>query len=402
MPVRIPTLDGKVDYQVLEAFNKIVEHANAMESQNAALQKIVEAIKTPTFDQIRRALSSSGPTPLNLTGLIGTPAALFVPATVGGRGTVPPVDPLPGPTPSPTLACSLDISAGQPGGVPVAPNLRWVRGDFCGVTVPGLPAVAGGSADTSLVFSPHLDRYSAPNQTKILAAHTANHYTHFLLSWPDSRDGNGQSIAQFTATAQAVQAAGFYPVIALFSKDFDGQNPDPSSVDAVLASLIGAGAIPMCKIAWEMNLFNDPGPTTQALIDHVTGILVPAGTRCYVHFSEGYVAWQAPGDPGAAFWEKNQGKLRGIMHQKDLTWDCGMYQARLVDLQIRFGTGAAGWPATSGFGGDNFDIIAWEHTAALRFNTSVSEAQSKIVGTQAISSASAIPIMGSGNGCPVV
>ncbi len=147
-----------------------------------------------------------------------------------------------------------------------------------------MPAVAGGSANSNLVLTWFLDRYTAPQQASIFAAYQARGYTHFKLSWPDSRDaggvgGGGQSIAQFVTTCQLVQANGLYPVVFLTSKVYDPVNPDPASLDAVMAALLAGGCIPIASVGWELDLFNSPGAPLQALIDHVCAALVPAGTH---------------------------------------------------------------------------------------------------------------------------
>lgn len=331
--------------------------------------------------------------------------AAIPPVVPPNTPTGPPA--FPAPAPGPGLTCYVDTTVGQPAGIPAAPNKRWFRGDFCGVTVPGLPAVTGGASDPSVVLSWFLDRYSPANQALIFAAHHVNGYTHFKLSWPDSRDGNGQSIAQFVGTCQLVQANGFYPVVFLTSKVYDGKDPAPASLDAIMAALIAGACIPIASVGWELDLFNTPGATLQTLITHVTNTLVPTGCNVYVHFSPGYVAWQAPGDLGSAFWIANAGKLTGLLHQADPAWDCGYYQAKLADLQVRFGLGAAGWPTDSGLG-HPFDIVADEYSASARFAGSLSEAAAKQMGLQAISSPAPgggpapIPVMGFNNGGPAV
>lgn len=313
---------------------------------------------------------------------------------------------LPPPAPGPGLTCYTDLTIGQPAGVPAAPNKRWFRGDFCGVSVPGLPAIPGGAADPTIFLTPFLDRYSPTDQASALAVYTSRAYTHWILWWPDSRDGNGQSIAQFVATCQQVQAHGFYPVVVLYSKVYDGVDPDPTKNDALIAALQAAGAAPIYSVGFELNLFNSPGAPLQALIDHIAGLVVPT-SNLYVHFSEGYVAWQAPGDLGSVFWNANVNKLTGILHQKDLTWDCGMYQARLADLLVRFGDGVSGWPTDSGLG-HAFDTVACEYGAQPRFNGNITESACQTIGNQAICSPSqgggppTISIMGACNGLPIV
>jgi hypothetical protein len=407
MPVQLHLLEGgKAPREVDQNFKRLRDHANSLEKTVADLKAQIAATPKPlTLQQIRAGLSVGGVAPLNLTGLPGATVAA-TPTPAGAPAPIPPnPNPSPSPTPTPGL-CYMNIANGQPGGVPAKPNLRWFRGDMCGVEIAGLPAVAGGATNASTVLSWFLDRYSAANQSLILQTHVNRGYTHFLLSWPDSRDGNGQSIAQFVATAQLVQSFRLYPVVFLYSKDFDGKDPSPTKNDALIAAMQAANAIPIASVGWELDAFNTPGPPFQALIDHITGLLVPA-TNCYVHFNQNIPHWATPGKGGADFWALQVNKLTGILFQSAWADNCGQIQARLNDLQTRFGAGAAGWPTQSGFG-HPFDVVGFEYAASLRFNGSMTEAQAQVIGQQVISSPSAsggppvMAISGFGNSGPNV
>jgi hypothetical protein len=96
-----------------------------------------------------------------------------------------------------TSLCGL----GQAAPSPVLSTLRWFRGDMCGVSVPGMPAVAGGPADSSTILTWFIDRYSPANQATIIAAYKARGYTHFLVSWPDSRVAGGVGLRRFLQPA---------------------------------------------------------------------------------------------------------------------------------------------------------------------------------------------------------
>lgn len=324
----------------------------------------------------------------------------------------PPPAPAPDPPPGPSgLTCYTDLAVGQPAGIPAAPNLRWFRGDFCGPTVPGMPAVAGGASDPSVILTPFIDRYVPADQATIIATYKAKGRTHWKLWWPDSRDaggvgGGGQTEAQFVATCQMLLANGLWPVPFLYSKVYDGPNPSPTKNDSLIAALQAGGVAQAMCVGGELDLFFDPGPVLQATIDHIASLVVPA-TNLYVHFSPGYVAWQSPGDLGSVFWNNNVGKLTGLLHQKVPDWDCGMYQARLADLLVRFGDGVSGWPTDSGLG-HPFDVVADEYSAPARFDGSMSEAAAKVMGNQAICSPSqgggppTISIQGFNNGGPIV
>lgn len=328
--------------------------------------------------------------------------------------SVPPTPPGPNPTPPPGpsgLTCFTDLTIGQPHGIPAPGNLRWFRGDFCGMNVNGLPAVAGGAGDPTLFLTPFLDRYDPSLWPGIIAQYVSNGYTHFKLWWPDSRDaggvsGTGISEDAFVAICQMLQGNGLIAVPFLYSKVYDGFDPPVNKTDSLIAKLQAGGVAQIMCVGGELDLFNSPGPPLQALIDHIAGLVVPA-TNLYVHFSPGYVAWQAPGDLGSVFWNANVNKLTGLLHQKVPDWDCGMYQARLADLLVRFGDGVSGWPTDSGLG-HPFDVVADEYSAPARFDGNMTEGAAKIMGNQAICSPSqgggppTISIMGYNNGGPAV
>jgi hypothetical protein len=286
---------------------------------------------------------------------------------------------------------------------PIAPQApRTYRGNMCGVRISGLPPVPGGAADSSLVLSWFYDRYDAPARTKIRATWRAKQYLDVLLSWPDSRSF-GFRPEQFVSTCQELVADGFLPCVMLYSKDVDP--PDVPTVLAnihqVLPLLIAAKVIPRACIGWELSIRLSP-TQVQQLIDALCPQLTPGGTRVYVHFQQGYFAFQQPGHVTADFWNANVGKLTGVLHQKDLSWDAPMYQARIVDCLERF-AGQDGFVADSGFG-HPFDFIALEITAQLQFNGQMSEADGDRLGRVALATPGVmgplglVRVMGSGNG----
>jgi hypothetical protein len=283
---------------------------------------------------------------------------------------------------------------------PVAPRIY--RGNMCGIRVAGVEPVQGGSADPSLVLSWFYDRYSADSRAKIRAAWKARGDVDVLVSWPDSR-GYGYSAAGFVQTCQELVAAGFLPCVFLSSKDYDP--PDVSQILAnikpVLGPLIAAGVIPRASIGWELSIWLQP-IQVQDLIDNLAPPLVAGGSKVYVHFQEGYFAFQEPGKTTADFWAQQIGKLTGILHQRDLTWDKPMYQARIVDCLQRF-AGGFNFPVDSGFG-HPFDFIALEITAQPQFEQQMGEVEGDSWGTTALDTPASsgplgpVPVMGSGNG----
>lgn len=283
---------------------------------------------------------------------------------------------------------------------------RTYRGNMCGVRVPGISSVAGGAADPELVLSWFIDRYSRTEYDKIIAAWLERGDVDTLVSWPDSRS-YGYGVEDFVATCRALVQEEFLPTVFLYSKDYD-----PTDTGGILANclpclkaLLAAGVAARVCIGWELSIALSP-TTVQELIDAIAPLCVAAGVKCYVHFQQGYFAFQQPDHDTADFWIANVGKLTGILHQRLQSgpdaWDPPMYQARIEDCLQRF-AGGFNYPSDSGFG-HPFDFIALEITAMDQFGGVMSESEGDTWGTVALSTPASVgplgsvPVMGSGNG----
>lgn len=306
---------------------------------------------------------------------------------------------------------SIELQDGQPvpfgrGGRPWAPCPRTYSGNMCGIYLPYLPPVAGGSSNASLFLSWFYDRYSADIRKRILEDYTARGFTDLLLSWPDSR-AVGASPEAFAATCDEVYQAGLEPCVMLTSKDYDP--PDVPELQRRLSPLL-----PLLKehvgricVGWELSIWLQP-IQVQQLTDWLAPQIVPWGGKLYVHFQEGYASFDIDG-PNASFagyWNRNIGKLTGLLHQRVQDgpdpWDMGMYQARLVDILERF-AGNYNCSPDSGFG-HPFDCIALEITAMDAYNSNLSEAQQNAWARDAVTTQPVngplgpVRVMGSGNG----
>lgn len=282
---------------------------------------------------------------------------------------------------------------------------RFWKGNMCGIRIQGLPFVVGmEGAPPGLFLSWFYDRYLPTEREFIRGVMRAHGYTHWLLSWPDSRVF-GQSPQQFLATCKELIADGFYPCVMLSSKDCD-----PPDVPAILVGLADVlpslvGVVPMFCIGWELSLWLSP-TQVQQLIDAICpAVLAMEGTMTYVHFQQGYGSFQQPGKFFADFWNPNVGKLTGLLHQKIAEQTKEQYRSDsggLQDILIRF-AGGAGCSPESGFG-HPFDCVALEITAMQQFGGTCSEAQGDALGQWAIDTppqsgpAGSVGVMGSGNG----
>jgi hypothetical protein len=282
---------------------------------------------------------------------------------------------------------------------------RLYAGNMCGVRVSGLPPIAGGPPDPSLVVSWIIFRYGPTDRERIYAAWRARGCVDALTSWPDARAA-GLSIAEFVAHCSELVDAGFLPTVMLCSKDFDPADVTTilTGARAVLHALLDAGVVARVCIGWELSLWLSP-TQVQQLIDAICAITVPAGIKTYVHFQQGYSTFGQPGETFAAFWNRNIGKLTGVLHQKVLTQTKAQYRGDsggLCDVLLRF-AGQFNVSPDSGFG-HPFDLIALEITAAQQFDGSCSEADGDAFGCWACDTPAVngplgpVRVMGSGNG----
>jgi hypothetical protein len=295
---------------------------------------------------------------------------------------------------------SSDLLLFVAGAAPVVAP-RTYRGNMCGVRVPGLPPVPGGAADPALVLSWFYDRYGPVDRAAIRAVWAARCALDVLLSWPDS-EAIGQSPSQFVGTCRELVADDFLPCVFLSAKptssaDIRDLPGTLANILQVLPLLIASGCAPRICIGWELSLWLSP-EDVQSLIDAIAPLCTPHGIKVYVHFQEGYFAYQPNGGVTADFWNANVGKLTGVLHQRDLAWDMPMYQARIVDCLERF-SGRDGFVVDSGFG-HPFDFIALEITAQPQFNGEMDEATGNAWGQTALGTptVSGVSVMGSGNG----
>lgn len=277
--------------------------------------------------------------------------------------------------------------------IPPRGTLRWWRGNLCGIRLPDLPSVAGGALDSSLVLSWFLDRYAFSDQDRIIRKTLEDGYDRITLSWPDSA-AFGQSIAQYVDTSNRLIRAGLLVDHHFFSKVYDGLNPDPATAYPVIDALLAADAISLGTVGWELNAFNDPGPTFQRLIDGVCG-RIHAGNPAipvYLHFLPHYASWQANTESPHDFWMRQVGKIQGLKYQADPGWDAGMIQARTNDVLVRLcPNGLWGTPG--------FDVVAWETTAQTQFNGEMAEDRGDLQSYQQLCTLGPMPVMGYGNGC---
>jgi hypothetical protein len=385
------------DRDVNQAIRRLADHGGDLEQQIAALNAKADAnakaiVKTAADAQAAATQISAGLVPvLNAPVNPGTATPPTVPATTGN------------------FPVNISLPLAQPTGIPARPNLRWFRGNMCGLRVPGITAVPGGAADPSLFLSWFYDRYSPADRATIRAAYVAQGYTHIHLSWCDSRVF-GTTQAQYVTFAQELAAAGLYVGHFFCGKDQDSgkSNADiMTDITPLIGLLQAAAVIPWCCVGWELSLWRSPmvaDPTSvQGLVNSIAALVVP-GSNLYVHFQEGYLSFPEPGHPNADFWNPNVGKLTGILYQKALPQDNGLFQSTIGDCLTRF-AGNDSFSNTSGFG-HPWDFVTYEVTASFQFAGSMTQAQGDAVGLAGVYAPfktgpgpTTAVVMGYGNGC---
>lgn len=261
---------------------------------------------------------------------------------------------------------------------------------------PWLEAIPGGNSDRTLPFLPHLDRYSPASQDRILKEKRQAGYTHFTLSWPDSRDGAGQSIPQYVETAKRVKQAGMFVDHHFFAKPpYDSQNSAPENAYGVIDALLSAGVLDIATVGWEMNAFLQPGSQIQNFIDKISLRVRqsnPIPTPVYLHFLPHYAAWQTNSESPHDFWMRQSGKVTGLKYQADPDWDAGMTCARTQDVLVRLGPGGL-------WGTPGFSVVAWETSAMTQWNGGMSEVEGDLIGYEQLCTPGPIHLSGYGNGC---
>lgn len=303
-----------------------------------------------------------------------------------------------------TAAALLLTETGIP---PFQPAPRFRQENFCGIRVPGLPFIDGGSADYSLVYMPFYPRYTPSDRANIRAGYVQRGLTHVTVSAPDCAywdvgvTGMMQALTEWRSLGPSM-----YPGAFLSSKiwgPFDDPQWQIDHMEPYVSALLASPCCTWACIGWELNLWLSP-EHVQTLIDAWAPRFVAKGVPVYVHFGPGIFAWQPNGQPTAAFWNTNVGKLTGLLYQRNLSEDVGFYYERIHDDCLTRFAGFDGFSPDSGFG-HPFDFVAWEINASLEFNEESTEAEGNAVGAGAIGlppvtgpTGVVTRVMGSGNG----
>ena len=222
--------------------------------------------------------------------------------------------------------------------VPDGPDPRFWRAAPWDATVPGLPFVSGGSSKhPERALSWFLDRWTTDWQDQIIAQNRRMGVTHFVLSWPDSRDGNGQSEDDFLGTVNRVNAAIPYVPTFLTSKVYDNGKSVPQHLADVtdIVNRLYAQGQRIFVVGWELDTFFS-GQDLEAFSAQL--IALHPDADWYWHFTTYKTSWQPDGQPRAQFWQflaaQPHTGILGLLYQGNQNDSCGLMQAHYNDAMV--------------------------------------------------------------------
>lgn len=293
-------------------------------------------------------------------------ASILPPPILVVRPPLPPFDP---DTTDPDTGAPLPVYTVLREEPPAKADVSWWRGDAWGITVPGLPGVAGGANGPAQqrVLTYFLDRYGRDWEAVILEMHRDYGYTHISLS-PQDSFANGQSEDDYVAMAIRCREAGLFVHHLLRSKYYtDLHAPDLSAPDALVERLLESDAADVFTPAWECNCWSPQ--IVRQMVDH-DAARIGTRARIMLHFLPHYISWQANDETPTDFWRANVGKVDGVLYQCIPTWSAGMMAARTQDCLDRLAPGGL-WGLGDSGRGHPFDLTVWETIATCQFGNGV-------------------------------
>lgn len=219
---------------------------------------------------------------------------------------------------------------------PSQPSKRYLRADWWGVTIPGLPYLPGFTSleHPERCLTWFLPRWSPEWQAKILEAHAERGHTHFGLMWEDAQLA-GLDLNAFIALCKYVKQTIPFLQVSLGSKDITprDQTPDQyrSRNGVVAEALLAAGCVDEFLPGFEWNLWNVPGDSTIETFQWLGDLGHSAGVTTGMHFSTGVTGWWGAGSNRFAFSRAMVGHIDNLSYQGDPEWTMPEYQARVCD-----------------------------------------------------------------------
>lgn len=311
--------------------------------------------------------------------------------------------------------------------VPAARDLRYYRGQFCGIRIPGAPFVPGANpANTDLVMTCLLDNYPEAIREDFLEQYATAGLTHLQRSIGHAF-AYGVDYAAFEALSRRARE-----VYGLFcdqwllgvketdagyrANEMGGLPPLPDDkvlwvggqdgafwtprLRPIVARMLDAGIVDSACVCWQMDGMQQsaPGNPTLSTIAAVASLL-PQSIPLFTHWINEAMAWWKTGgedwtdahgtifvDDRFSFWRACGPYLTGAYHQGNTTLartNQVQYQGRQRDTLNPFAgdtsKGVTGQSTRSGVP-ENFRLVEFECTAQDQFNGECSELEGDLVG----------------------
>lgn len=282
------------------------------------------------------------------------------------------------------------------------PSVDFYRGNFCGLRVPGVPAVPGSNADNpECVMACLLDNYAPADQKRYLKQYAEAGYTHLQRSIGHSLFF-GHSLNDHIELSKRARGdyglfadEWFLGVIEIQEREQDASYWKPL-MDPTIEAMLRAGVIDTACVGWQLDQFmqNAPGNATISLIAYIADALPPS-VPLYTHWvNEALAWWKTGGDVWTdrhgsinitdrfSWWKAMGPYLTGGHHQGNTTMartDPKLYQDKMKDTLNSFTDGRMGRSRRSGVEQD-FKLVVFECTGQDQFNGVCSEDEGDLVG----------------------
>jgi len=301
---------------------------------------------------------------------------------------------------------------------PTQPELKWLRGDYFGVRVPGIPLLPNmaGYTVSSPPWNQNREPYCPPIMAmdviryykagmldvvdEIMNAHIARSYTHFQLSIGHC-NSFGLTIDQTVELAIRLRLKMRYLDCWFLGGNWGKYWDDGSQHEEMrdrdrdywspillpwIQALRSNGVMSMACKGWQVDNCNTQSPRsnskypnpwlsiTQFFAEEITAHNIPLG--CHYINEAGMVLTDDGSISRQQAWKMKRGMVSHWHHQGDVYCPVDEYQARLVDSLKMFGDGSCGQYAD----GQPFQLVVCEHSAQSQFDLWCHENEATVKG----------------------
>lgn len=282
---------------------------------------------------------------------------------------------------------------------PAGADVNFYRGNFCGIRIPGAPAVPGSNAaNPECIMSALLDVYPDNIVDAFLQKCVEDGYTHLQRSM--SHALYYTSFDRFLAVSKKAKSMGLFNDVWFIANEFPGFqfNQDASFwkplLDPYIDQILGEGLVDCACPCWQMDqiMQSAPGNATISIIAYVADRL-PQSVPVFTHWMNEALAWWKTGgeqwaDKYQSIWIENRFDwwramnpyLTGGHHQGDTQIaknDPKLYQDKMKDTLDYFGgrTDKGNMGQSLRGGQKPFNLTVFECSAQDQFDGKTSEDQ---------------------------